>query len=175
MLCLKERQKVLTFFHLASILCQLPVRVNPQQWQIHSGCGSKWRLLACTVSISLFLANSMYKVLSLIYTFSFFTNVPLHQITIQVEFAAAVMVFVFWYYILHVKNSWVNCQVTRLTLTAAITGGTSRQCFISFTITFEASPVCVAAATEKLSMCQGMLQRGANVGLSVFWMAHSKT
>ena len=134
MLSLKERQQVLKFYRLVSIVGLFPVSVDPEKWEIRSGYGSKWKFFACTVSISLFGAHAAYKCASLLYAFNLYPAVPLYKLVIHAILAIAALIFAFWYYIMHVKDGHLSSQFAVLILTAGITEGAMTQFVYSFLV-----------------------------------------
>ena len=131
MLSLKERQEILKIYRLVSILGLFPVSVDPEKWEIRSGCGSKWKSLVCTLSVSLFGAHAAYKCASLLYAFNLYPPVPLYKLVIHADLAIATLIFAFWYYIMYVKDGSLHSQLAGLILTTGSTEGTMNE-FVPF-------------------------------------------
>ena len=127
MLSLKERQQVLKFYRLVSIVGLFPVSVDPEKWEIRSGCGSKWKFLASIVSLTLFGVHAAYKCLSLLYAFHLYPTTPLYKLLIHAEFVMTSVIFAFWGYIMYVKDGHLHSQLAGLIVTARITEGTFKE------------------------------------------------
>ena len=138
MLSLTKRHTVLRFFRFVCILNLFPVRVDLERREIRAGCGSKCKTLASMLSLSLFLAHSLYKCLSFIHCCLFMPSAPLYQVIIHADYAGISVTFVCWYYILHIMDGRLNCQVAELTLTAIMAPGKKHAFCIRF-ITFSSS------------------------------------
>ena len=123
MLSLKERQAVLKWFRRFCTVDLFPVQVDIKGWKVQPGCSTRARSWASKASYALYLAHSLYKVLSLVYTLLFLRGVPLHQMIIHGVMASAAVNYGLWYFILYVKYVDENAAVLRMTLTGAITGG----------------------------------------------------
>ena len=123
MLSLTERHRVLRFFRFICILNFFPLRVDLERLEIRAGCGSKCETLASMLSFSFFLAHSLYKFLSFIHCCLFLRSTPLYQVMIHADYAGVAVTFICWYYILHIMDGRLHCQVAELTLTAITAPG----------------------------------------------------
>ena len=123
MLTLKERKRVLSFFHYCSIICVFPVRVQVQSWDIRSGKETKWQLWLCRGSYGLFIAHASYKFIRLIHAIFFCPQVPLPQMMIHGDLAFGSLTAVYWYYLQYIDHADVNAGFVRMTLTGNIGGG----------------------------------------------------
>ena len=126
MLNQRERHHVLKFFRYFSKLGVFPLQVNVGCWEIHSGFKSTWKKLACRATLGMFLAQTLYKNLSLAHVVAFGRDIPLHQMIIHMIIAAASVLMAFWYYVLHVQYRGAYAAFARVTLTATVTG--SKRC-----------------------------------------------
>ena len=95
MLSMKEREKILAFCRSVSIINLFPVRVDLHTWEIRSGGGSKWIARACRLSFALFVAHSVYTCLSFVHAIIYSRDIPLHQMIIHAECAAACVNYIY--------------------------------------------------------------------------------
>ena len=132
MLTLDERAQVVKVLHYFCSFHLFPVRVDTERWELCPGAGALWRTLACSISYGLFVANTSYKVGSLLYVLFLTEGTPLHQIMIHGILAVGFLMIAFWYYVLFIKHADVNAQFVRTTLTCEI-GKDSRGYPMKFT------------------------------------------
>ena len=123
MLTEKERHRVIVFLRYFSNVNFFPIQVDPQGWEIRSGCESKWKAWACKLAYAAFIIHVVHKSLSLVYVLLFLNDVPLHQILIHVIIAASSAFFVFWQYDLYWKNADVSTAFWKVSLTGKIVRG----------------------------------------------------
>ena len=92
MLTLKERRRVLTYLRFFTTFYLLPVTVHLHTVEPRVVTGTSRNTWICRVSYAIFLAHTLYKVLSLVYALFFSQGILLHQIMVHgVVAAAAVM------------------------------------------------------------------------------------
>ena len=127
MLTLKERHRVLEFLHFFSILRILPIKVDLYTWELRAGKNTWWNAWICRLSYAMFLAHTLYKVLSLVYALFFPHGIFLHHIMIHGAMAATAVMVSYNYYALYIKHAEVNAGFVRMTLTGNITSGGKMQ------------------------------------------------
>ena len=124
MLSVTERAQVIKVLQCSGNWNFFPIQVDTEHWELRPGAGTRWRTLCCSVFYGLFVANTGYKVSSLLYAILFIRDTPLHQMMIHGIAAVAFLMITFWYYVLFVKHADVHAKVFRMTLTGNIGEGT---------------------------------------------------
>lgn len=121
MLSLQERHQVLLFLRHICRAKLLPAEVNSQGWELHprfhTAVRSAW---ISKLFYALFVAQALYKNLSLVYVLLFAPGVPLHQIIIHAVLAAACGTFAYWYYVLYIEQADMHAGLVQMTLTGNI-------------------------------------------------------
>ena len=123
MLTLKERQEILNWYRRFSTFDLFPVQVEVEGWKVRPGSSTKARSWASKSWYALFVVDSFYKILNLLYTLLFLRGIPLHQLIIQGLLAIGGAGIVLWYYILYVRFADENAVLVQMTLTGAVAGG----------------------------------------------------
>ena len=120
MLTAAERFQVLKVLRSFANWNLFPIQVDAERWELRPGAGKQWKTLDCSLSYGLFVANTSYKVGSLLYVLLVLRETPLHQVMVHTTVAVATAVMVFWYYVIFVKHADLHAKVFKATLTGRI-------------------------------------------------------
>ena len=125
MLTSKERQNVLKFLLFVTTINPFPAQLNKETAEIRVDSSTKRKAWTCKVSYLLFILHSTYNNLTLMHAVWVLQNVPLYEIVVHAVFAFASLLYVYWYYILYIKQADVTAGFRSLTLTMALIEGKS--------------------------------------------------
>ena len=121
MLSLTERFEIIKFLHFFAKWSLFPVQVDIELWELRAL--TRWRTLTCFISYGLFVANTGYKFVRLLYVLLFLRNTPLHQVMIHGIVVVGFLIVTFWYYVIFVKHADVHAKLFSMTMTGKIGEG----------------------------------------------------